>query len=171
MLLGVRLKMKKLFYIVVFSILMFDPFIVKSAENDLTFINSQEQFNAALQNENIKGIAIRAEFYYSVESVVRVKLDEFVKKTLTNNQLHPVFIYGLTIKKETLNVWFGDVVFECNGLIMAGVFPSVVILGNLLQATVPICGGIDEQSFRNWLADTWYSEKKYIESQGIATPK
>src|SRR3990167_9078817 len=76
------------------------------------------------------------------------------------------FIYGLTIKKETLNMWFGDVVFECNGLIMAGVFPSVVILGNLLQATVPICGGIDEQSFRNWLADTWYSEKKYIESQG-----
>lgn len=145
-----------------------------SVVGEITFIASNSELQSALDRRlELKGLAIPSDFYVVAESGEKEKIDELVK-SLLDPGLRPVFIYGYKIDAAVLEKWFGDHgKVGCRPLVVAGVFPTLSLNGNLDGATVVMCGGDDslrsEEWFRNWIADYWRETKEYLKEKGYAT--
>lgn len=149
---------------------------------ELTFVNSDKELDTALnKGEALKGLAVRNEFYNTLDQKTKEKIDNLV--TSIKNSLRPIFIYGSPMRLEILESWFPQTegYIRCKQTV-AGVFSTLPVndelqnfsgKGYLPGATIIMCDLDDttksEQEFRDHISNFWIVEKQNLKEEGYAT--
>ena len=168
--------MVKILFSLSFALLFTCLVSTRAYAGEVTFISSEVELTEAFNNRNIKGIAIRSEFYNSVGLTLKIKIAYIVDTNI--NKLVPIFFYGYDIDRVAFNkLIYKKLEYKCEPIIIAGYFGTIPLNSTDFRGSdIKICIfgahhelGSYEDWFREWIEYNWLVWKEEYRALGYAT--
>lgn len=146
---------------------IFSPAMSATGEKEeILFISSYEELGSVLvkfaKGEEIRGLAISANFYNQANQGTRNSIDSFVA-FIISLQFRPVFVYGQPLDAGLAEKLLGREVLGCEPLVIAGVFPSIEIksgVSDVVNTCVACDKILSEEDFRKMITNHWQRMKE-----------